>query len=55
MNETKYKIKDVKLLIQEYFSDELQYDEHPAGAIRRRDIVAMLKEFAAKEDWYDEN
>lgn len=55
MNETKYKIKDVKMLIQEYFSDELQNDEHPAGAIRRRDIVAMLKEFAGQKDWYDEN
>jgi hypothetical protein len=52
---TDMKIKDIKLLIKEYFSQELQNDESIPAAIRRRNIVAMLKEFAAKEDWYDEN
>jgi hypothetical protein len=55
MNETKYKIKDIKLLIHEYFSPELQYDESIAASIRRKNIESMLKEFSIKEDWYDEN
>lgn len=49
------KIKDIKLLIQEYFSEQLQYDESIPAGMRRKEIESMLKEFATQKDWYDEN
>lgn len=44
----KYHIDELKKLIIEYFSDELQHDETPAGALRRNQIRKKLLEFANK-------
>lgn len=49
------KIKDIKRLLKEYFSEELQHDESIPAAMRRRDIECMLSAFANSKDWYDEN
>lgn len=40
------KINNIKLLIQVYFSDDVQRDETPSGAMRRNQIRKELLEFA---------
>jgi len=42
----KYHIDKLKVLISQYFSDELQYDETPMGSMRRNQIRKELLEFA---------
>ena len=42
------RINRIKILIQVYFSDEVQMDETPMGAMRRNQIRKELLEFAAK-------
>jgi hypothetical protein len=44
----KYQINKLKLLIKVYFSDEVQIDETPMGAMRRNQIRKELLEFANK-------
>jgi len=44
----KYHIDKLKVLISQYFSDELQNDETPMGAMKRNQIRKELLEFAAK-------
>lgn len=44
----KYHMDELKKLIIEYFSDELQHDETPSGALRRNQIRKKLLEFANK-------
>lgn len=44
----KYHINKLKLLIQVYFSDEVQRDETPMGAMRRNQIRKELLDFADK-------
>lgn len=39
-------INNIKLLIKVYFSDEVQIDETPMGAMRRNQIRKELLEFA---------
>ena len=41
-------INRIKILIQAYFSDEVQMDETPMGAMRRNQIRKELLEFATK-------
>jgi hypothetical protein len=41
-------INNIKLLIKVYFSDEVQIDETPIGAMRRNQIRKELLEFARK-------
>lgn len=43
-----YQINRLKLLIKVYFSDEVQIDETPMGAMRRNQIRKELLEFANK-------
>jgi len=38
---------DAKAYIQRYFSQELQYDETPAGAMERNQLKKWLLEWAA--------
>jgi hypothetical protein len=42
----KYHIDKLKGLISQYFSDELQTDETPMGAMKRNQIRKELLEFA---------
>ena len=42
-------VNRIKILIQAYFSDEVQMDETPAGAMRRNQIRKELLEFATKK------
>lgn len=42
------RINRIKILIKVYFSDEVQMDETPMGAMRRNQIRKELLEFAAK-------
>jgi hypothetical protein len=43
----KIKIDDkIKKIINEYFSDEMQTDETPMGALKRNQIVKQLLDFA---------
>ena len=42
-------INDVQNTIQEYFSDIVQYDETPIGAIRRSQLRTKLLDFARKK------
>lgn len=42
----KYAIKGIQQKIQEYFSDELQNDETPMGALKRNQIRKELLDFA---------
>jgi hypothetical protein len=42
------KMDNIKHLIVEYFSDELQNDETPMGAMKRNQIRKELLEFANK-------
>ena len=44
----KYHINKIKILIQAYFSDEVQMDETPVGAMRRNQLRKELLEFACK-------
>jgi hypothetical protein len=44
----KYHIDKLKVLISQYFSDELQNDETPMGAMRRNQIRKELLQFAEK-------
>ena len=39
-------INNIKLLIQVYFSDDVQRDETPIGAMRRNQLRKELLEFA---------
>jgi hypothetical protein len=39
--------EDAKAYIQRYFSQELQYDETPTGAIERNQLKKWLLEWAA--------
>jgi hypothetical protein len=41
-------VNNIKLLIKVYFSDEVQMDETPIGAMRRNQIRKELLEFARK-------
>jgi hypothetical protein len=41
-------VNRIKILIKVYFSDEVQIDETPMGAMRRNQIRKELLEFAAK-------
>jgi hypothetical protein len=42
----KYHIDKLKVLISQYFSDELQNDETPMGAMKRNQIRKELLDFA---------
>ena len=44
----KYHINKIKILVQAYFSDEVQRDETPIGAMRRNQLRKELMEFACK-------
>ena len=44
-----FKMDGIKYLIVEYFSDELQNDETPMGAMKRNQIRKELLEFAHKK------
>ena len=44
----KYHIGTLKKLIQAYFSDDLQNDESPMGAMRRNQIRKELLDFASR-------
>ena len=48
IEETNDHINRIKILIKVYFSDEVQLDETPAGAMRRNQIRKELLEFARK-------
>ena len=41
-------INNIKLLIKVYFSDDVQMDETPSGAMRRNQIRKELLQFADK-------
>jgi hypothetical protein len=41
-------VNNIKLLIKVYFSDEVQMDETPMGAMRRNQIRKELLDFANK-------
>jgi hypothetical protein len=41
-------INNIKLLIKVYFSDDVQMDETPMGAMRRNQIRKELLQFADK-------
>jgi hypothetical protein len=41
-------INNIKLLIKVYFSDEVQIDETPIGAMRRNQIRKELLDFASR-------
>jgi len=43
-----YNINNIKLLIKVYFSDEVQIDETPMGAMRRNQIRKELLDFASR-------
>jgi hypothetical protein len=44
----KHEINNIKLLIQVYFSDDVQRDETPMGAMRRNQIRKELLDFASR-------
>jgi hypothetical protein len=44
----KHEINKLKLLIQVYFSDDVQRDETPMGAMRRNQIRKELLDFASR-------
>ena len=44
----KHEINKIKILIKVYFSDEVQMDENPTGAMRRLQIRKELLDFANK-------
>jgi hypothetical protein len=39
-------INNIKSIIKQYFSDEMQTDETPMGALKRNQIVKQLLDFA---------
>jgi hypothetical protein len=41
-------VNNIKLLIKVYFSDDVQRDESPSGAMRRNQIRKELLQFADK-------
>jgi hypothetical protein len=41
-------VNNIKLLIKVYFSDEVQMDETPMGAMRRNQIRKEMLQFADK-------
>lgn len=43
-----HEINKIKILVQAYFSDEVQMDETPIGAMRRNQLRKELLEFANK-------
>jgi|LakMenEpi03Aug12_release.lakeMendotaPanAssembly.Ray.scaffolds.fasta_scaffold3575915_1 hypothetical protein len=47
MNKNKPGNTDAKAYIQRYFSQELQYDETPTGAIERNQLKKWLLEWAS--------
>jgi hypothetical protein len=47
MNNNKPGNEDAKAYVQRYFSDELQYDETPVGAMERKQLKKWLLEWAA--------
>ena len=44
----KHEINKIKILVQAYFSDEVQMDETPVGAMRRNQLRKELLDFANK-------
>lgn len=48
VEETNNRINNIKLLIKVNFSDEVQMDETPMGAMRRNQIRKELLDFANK-------
>jgi hypothetical protein len=48
LEDTNNRINNTKLLIKVYFSDEVQMDETPMGAMRRNQIRKELLQFADK-------
>ena len=48
VDEINLAIDHVRYLIREYFSDNLQMDESPVGAMKRNQIRKELLEFANK-------
>jgi hypothetical protein len=48
VGEIEGEINKLKLLIQVYFSDEVQRDETPMGAMRRNQIRKELLDFASR-------
>jgi hypothetical protein len=48
VGEIEHEINKLKLLIKVYFSDDVQRDETPMGAMRRNQIRKELLEFAHK-------
>jgi hypothetical protein len=48
MEDTNNRINNIKLLIKVNFSDEVQMDETPMGAMRRNQIRKELLDFANK-------
>ena len=44
----KHEINKIKILVQVYFSDEVQMDETPVGAMRRNQLRKELLDFANK-------
>ena len=48
LEETNNRINNIKLLIKVNFSDEVQMDETPMGAMRRNQIRKELLDFANK-------
>lgn len=48
LEDTNKRIDTTKLLIKVYFSDEVQMDETPMGAMRRNQIRKELLDFANK-------
>ena len=49
VEETNNRINNIKLLIKVYFSDEVQMDKTPMGAMRRNQIRKELLDFANKK------
>lgn len=41
-------INRIKILVQAYFSDEVQMDETPVGAMRRNQLRRELLDFASR-------
>ena len=48
LEDTNNRITNIKLLIKVYFSDEVQIDETPIGAMRRNQIRKELLDFASR-------
>ena len=48
VDEINNSVNRIKILIQVYFSDEVQMDETPMGAMRRNQIRKELLDFASR-------